>query len=1557
MCKLNLMKRIFTVTLIFILTAGKSFATGEPSTYFQIFVPPNGTTVQRNVAIIVTAIYDSTTFSIIDDGADGDTDDSKSGMLMAGQSYILYIGDNSVNDDARYAGAGTLSWDGDYFIVKSNKLVFASQSTNSDWQHDWVPSTDKKSIGQKYIIYSPKTSSSKNDINVFAYDDNTTITYQKISTASITTTGYTSVNFENPTTIFSKTISRGEDIIYKNSNGRDVMNPGETYVLLADKPVTVQYGALYGDERDGGGYVPSSNGSSSGSLFYFGVPYQSAGEQEIRFVAWDDSTNVTLERYDKGKWTLVNNYSLNKMQAKDWVGKNNGNVSYATTFRITTNGTKRVSVFEGNWFETGTPGTSDMATMVSSENGTSSGTKFLTYMAPPGDEQSVVDPFTKKAFGQQLTHLYIFAKDGATVTITDAYTGGTKFKKSYTIGTERYVDCYLTLTEWKNIYNGTGTTGGGPERPYLLVQSDKAVSVMNTNFNDNWMCYSGSSLTQSFTETSVATQSAAIPGDTIKITSYINTTGSKVDSAKIEVLVQDGLKVISSTFKNADSTIKITGDIKVNTDKTDITFNNVPALNPQSQYTVETKCKASASSSSGTPINGTINTTIETVVTGKVDNQIQQSVTAEVVSVNTANTSKFIFSKYNDNVVTKDSTDSWTASWVDYNNDSYDDLFVTDRRSYKANILYTNNKKGGFTKYAGSPIATDSAISVTSSWADVDNDGDLDAIVLNNTRKTNFFYKNNNGTFTRDNTPEFTKNVSYYFGGGFADFDNDNNLDLFVCNYFATKYNELYRNNGDNTFSKQQTNVIPSEANQSMGPTWADYDGDGFPDLFVPNGTGYKNSLFHNEGNGNFAKVDNAITKDGSNSVGSCWGDYDNDGDMDLFVTNANSTGNYLYRNDGKGVFTKITNQSCVTDKATSHGCSFADIDNDGDIDLYVSNDTGIKFLYLNNGNGTFTRNDDELPSLNFGNAKGHAWSDFDHDGDLDLFVATTNNELNGFYTNNGNINSWIEITLQAKVSNGSAIGAKVFVKANNIWQMREVNAQSGFGGQSSLTQHFGLGNATIIDSVKIKWPSGIVQVLTKVNPRQILNVTETQFAKITGAVFFDNNNNCIRDAGEALVARAAVNNTGTNTKVYTNDAGYFSTNVATGSYSFKVSTEKGISTSCTNATVYTIDAVKGFKDTIYAPATAVCNSTDINLIMGGTAIRKGFGTNNFTMIVTNNGRTTATSFSANFKAPTSYIIANNSIAFTKVVNTTENNINYKTYTWQIDKLDPFQSQLISFTDSVDATLGIGNSVSVNGWVDGLNSDCTTSDNAVNQSYTIVGAIDPNDIQVVPVGYGKEGFIQPSQLLTYTIRFQNNGNHAATSVHVEDVLPDGLDLATLKVISASHDGLNVSMKSNTVNFNWDNIYLSDSLTDAGNSQGYVTFSIMPGKNIKAGAVLRNSASIQFDAYQPTQTNRVLNTIQSKPQEENMIEVKTYPNPAADVLFISLVHKMGKFTNKVVRRVDLLDLGGRVVLSKTFNSADELRLNIPIVLNGMYMVRITDSENVSYSQLVMFGKRM
>jgi hypothetical protein len=290
------MKKISALLVFIFVAVMKVYATGEPSTYFNIFVPPNNDAVQRNVCLIVTAIYDSTHFQIVDDGADGDTDDSKTGVLNAGQSYILYIKDNGINDDAQYASGGTLKRDGDYFIITSDKIVYASQSTDSDWQHDWVPAVSKSGIGNKFIIYSPKRSSSDRDLNVFAYSDSTRVTIRKISLNSTTVSGYTNVAYEGGTILTNVQLNRGQDLIYYNTSGRNIMVPGETYVVESNKPISVQYGALFANERDGGGYVPSSNGSCRGDLFYFAVPYQAALEQEIRIISASSNNVVTLQR-------------------------------------------------------------------------------------------------------------------------------------------------------------------------------------------------------------------------------------------------------------------------------------------------------------------------------------------------------------------------------------------------------------------------------------------------------------------------------------------------------------------------------------------------------------------------------------------------------------------------------------------------------------------------------------------------------------------------------------------------------------------------------------------------------------------------------------------------------------------------------------------------------------------------------------------------------------------------------------------------------------------------------------------------------------------------------------------------------------------------------------------------------------------------------------------------------------------------------------------------------------------------------------------------------------
>jgi uncharacterized repeat protein (TIGR01451 family) len=1540
------MKKVIFL-LVLLRSISLCYATGEPSTYFQIYVAPNNDAVQRDVCLIVTAIYDNTEFQIIDDGLDGDTDDSKMGVLNAGQSYILYIRDNGINDDARYASGGTLKWDGDYFIVKSSKLVYASQSTNSDWQHDWLPSIDKSSIGQKFIVYAPKITSSNRDINVFAYQNNTIVDFYKISTQAKTNTGFTDVNLENPVKVFSKTLNIGEDLIYSSSEGRNVMISGETYMIITNKPVTVQYGSLYGNERDGGGYVPTANGSSSGELMYFAVPFQSIGEQEIRIVSWDNTNNVQLDRFVNGNWVAVKSFNLNRLIAADWVGKTNGNVSYSNVFRITCSSGKRVSVFEGNWFETGSPGTSDMATMVSSENGTTAGKVFLTYIAPPGNEGNVTNPLTGLKFGAAFSHLYLFSKTGATVTVKDAYTNGQDFSKTFTIAAERYADCTISLTEWKNIYNGTGTSTG-PEKPYLIVTSNNDIAVLNSNFNDNWMCYTGSSLYHAFEQTSTVDDDSLIPSEETKVVSHI-TTVSEVTQPSIEVIVQDGLKVVDSKmFDENNQTTQ--GTITELPDKTKVEFQGLENLEPNSAYRVETTVKAIVGANNGELVGATLNATVETIITGKVGGETQQSTIANSVSVQTTNTSNLLFSKLDDVLLDAKNTNSWTVSWIDVNNDGFDDLYITDMGLTAPNLIYMNNTNGGF--YAGQTLPED-GVSMSNTWADVDNDGDEDLLVLNNGRNPNRFYRNDNGILVADNSKSFTQDISYYHGGAFADCDNDNKVDVFMCNYFPTKYNELHKNSASGTFFKETSGIVSLEANSSLGPTWADYDQDGFMDLFVPNGQGNKNSLFHNDGNGTFSKSSSIVSQEGGKSVGSCWGDIDNDGDLDLFVTNSNSSTNFLYKNLGDGTFEKVTN-AIINQGGSSHGCSFADIDNDGDLDLYVSNDRIRKFLYFNDGQGNFSENKEEMITYNFGLSFGHAWSDYDHDGDLDLAVATHSNQKNYVFKNNGNLNNWLEINLNPTVSNGSAIGAKIFVSTNQVTQMREVNSQSGFGGQSSYTQHFGLSGAAVVDSIVVKWPSGVIQNLNAVASNQILEITEPVQRKVTGVVFLDTNGDNDRQDVEPVISRAAIKIDPLEAKSYSNENGVFSFYATQNAINLKILAENGLQEG--TGIDFNLENYIA-TDTIYVPAVSVCAEKDVRITMGGTAIRKGFTNNQFKIVASNQSREPVVNSILNFIVPSTISIQNASQVINQQQSFTDNGKSYNSYSWVINNLNPFENKVISFTSSNDATVQVGDELVFKSEILTSMTDCTPNDNTISQKYLVYGAIDPNDILVSPKGYGTEGYILPHQVLTYTVRFENVGNFAAQNVEIVDELPKELDVNTFKMIATSHENLRTEITGNIVKFIFDGINLLSSSEEMNKSQGYVTFSIVPLVGLEEGTRIVNKATIQFDLNMPLSTNVLLNTIQSKANEQEMITVDLYPNPVNDVAYIRLYHQKGdEFTLKQIKQAEILTLQGIVVLNKEFDLSEEIKIDMPIDFKGFYILKITDNEGKTYVKKMIVRNR-
>ncbi len=284
--------------------------------------------------------------------------------------------------------------------------------------------------------------------------------------------------------------------------------------------------------------------------------------------------------------------------------------------------------------------------------------------------------------------------------------------------------------------------------------------------------------------------------------------------------------------------------------------------------------------------------------------------------------------------------------------------------------------------------------------------------------------------------------------------------------------------------------------------------------MYVAN-SGSLSNLYHNNGDGTFTKVaEDPFITDVSSCSGASWGDCDNDGDLDLFV----STGqlgtyvNWFYINHGNGAFTKVTDSPLVNEATWSSGSAWGDYDKDGDLDLAVGGYDGQNLLFKNDGAGNFEKVLTNSFVSNGNYTEGLAWADADNDGDLDIFTAKNNyfGGNNSFFLNDGNDNNWLKVKLDgdALYHNTQAIGAKVYVYAiiygQTIMQMREVNTQSGGGqgGQNDVVQFFGLGDATVVDSLIVHWmfysfKQTNVSVNQTVNTSLIISgITEYDFDK-----------------------------------------------------------------------------------------------------------------------------------------------------------------------------------------------------------------------------------------------------------------------------------------------------------------------------------------------------------------------------------------------------------------------------------------------------------------------------
>jgi hypothetical protein len=383
-------------------------------------------------------------------------------------------------------------------------------------------------------------------------------------------------------------------------------------------------------------------------------------------------------------------------------------------------------------------------------------------------------------------------------------------------------------------------------------------------------------------------------------------------------------------------------------------------------------------------------------------------------------------------------------------------------------------------------------------FGDYDNDGDQDLYLANGGQseiESNILFANNgDGTFTDVTTKAGVGLKEFTYSASFVDYDNDGDLDLYCANYGASAKNILYRNSGDGTFTDATDQAGVGDESWSWMGVWADVDNDDDVDLYVVNGrypAGEPNKLFINNGNATFSEQAKARGVDDPNwGLGAAFGDIDNDGDLDLFVSNYIG-GNNLYLNDGKGSFTKVSARINGPKDGWGKGPSFGDIDHDGDLDLYEGDFKQANQLYLNDGKGNFTNVADKQPQVQCSTmrTKATALADVDNDGDLDLYVVNWGAE-NKLFLNSQNDSNWLKVKLVGTASNRDAYGAKVKLLAGDrLAGFREVRSATGFCAQEPAVVHFGapIGNYT----VEVFFPSGTKVVLNDVKAGQLVEVVE----------------------------------------------------------------------------------------------------------------------------------------------------------------------------------------------------------------------------------------------------------------------------------------------------------------------------------------------------------------------------------------------------------------------------------------------------------------------------------
>ena len=486
---------------------------------------------------------------------------------------------------------------------------------------------------------------------------------------------------------------------------------------------------------------------------------------------------------------------------------------------------------------------------------------------------------------------------------------------------------------------------------------------------------------------------------------------------------------------------------------------------------------------------------------------------------------------------------------LDYNNDGLLDIFLVnggritspmqtpenfDRHDPQYwNRLYRQNKDGSFTdvtEQAGLANAGDGNYGMGVAVGDYDNDGYPDLYVTSY-GKNILYHNNGDGTFTDVTAKAGVAAGGWSVSAGFLDYDNDGKLDLFVTRYMEwdTKHSKdcggnyhtycppeefpattsiLYHNNGDGTFTDvSQRSGIASKKGRALGVAFADYDEDGFTDIFVAN-DGMQQYLYHNNGNGTFAELGleagAALSEDGRrlSGMGVVFQDYDNDGRPDVIVTELPREIYGVYHNDGGGSFSYRsleTGLGVLSSGSAGWGVGLEDFDNDGWKDLFVAQghvldnvehiDPSLHYpelpLVAMNHNGRFEGVDSGSATPVAG--RGAAFGDINNDGWQDVVMTYLGGHPQVF-TNRGGKSHWLTISLRGTRSNRDGFGARVKVNG----QTRFATSAGSYLSSSDKRLHFGLGTAATA-KVEIAWPSGVHQTLNDVHADQFLEVREPE--------------------------------------------------------------------------------------------------------------------------------------------------------------------------------------------------------------------------------------------------------------------------------------------------------------------------------------------------------------------------------------------------------------------------------------------------------------------------------